>query len=71
MIINVGLIDRTLRLLLALFLLEWFASVYPRSLEPQERWGIWLIGIYLLLSGVFRVCPIYRIFNFDSCAREP
>jgi len=32
---------------------------------PQTPWG-WA-GLYLLVTGVLRFCPLYRIFGISSC----
>jgi hypothetical protein len=71
MIINTGLIDRTLRLLLALVLFQAHGLVKTQDLPAFVDWAIWLMAVYLALSGIFRVCLIYKAAGFDTCARDP
>jgi hypothetical protein len=61
---NVGSIDRGLRVLVGFGLL---ALVF--MLEGNARW--WgLVGIVPLMTGLFRFCPAYALFGFNSCPIE-
>lgn len=62
MIANVGSIDRALRVVLGLALIgaTWMGVV--------GAWG-W-IGVAVLATGVFRFCPAYLPFGFNSGARR-
>jgi len=60
MIINVGKVDQAIRIVVGLLLI---AMVF---VGPQTPWG-W-IGIVPLVSGLMRVCLIYRLFGFSTCA---
>lgn len=62
MIANVGSIDRALRVVLGLALIgaTWMGVV--------GAWG-W-IGVVVLATGVFRFCPAYLPFGFNSGARR-
>ncbi|MFT4026201.1 MAG: DUF2892 domain-containing protein [Novosphingobium sp.] len=55
---NVGGFDRFLRLLVGMALL---AAVF---VGPKTLWG--LVGLVPLLTGLFRTCPLYRLFGFDT-----
>lgn len=59
MLINVGTLDRVIRIGLGLALM---ASVF---VGPQTPWG-WL-GVVPLLSGVLRVCCLYRALGISTC----
>ncbi|MFG6433661.1 YgaP family membrane protein [Roseateles sp. LYH14W] len=62
MLQNVGLIDRTARVLLGLGLVTaaWLGAV--------GGWG-W-IGLLPLLTGLLGSCPAYLPFGFSSCAMK-
>ena len=56
---NVGMTDRWLRMPLGV------ALIIMVFVGPQTPWG-WA-GLYLLVTGVLRFCPLYRIFGISSC----
>jgi hypothetical protein len=57
--INVGGIDRALRIVLGLALI---------ALAATGTVGVWgWIGVVPLLTGVFKFCPAYTLFGFSSC----
>jgi len=56
---NVGMTDRWLRMPLGV------AFIIMVFVGPQTPWG-WA-GLYLLVTGVLRFCPLYRIFGISSC----
>ena len=59
--VNVGSIDKTLRLILALALFSLFFI-----LEGNARyWG--LVGVIPLTTALLNSCPIYSIFGFSTC----
>ena len=61
---NVGLIDRTLRIVVGLLLI---AYAIPLGF-PQTGWN-WVgwIGVVPLLTAVFGVCPAYSLFGISTC----
>jgi hypothetical protein len=63
MAVNLGLVDRTLRLLIGLTLLAWGGGgVTETVLSVAAYW--------LTLTGIFRVCPLYIVLGLDSTARS-
>lgn len=56
---NVGGIDRTLRIIVGLGLIS---LVF---VGPQAVWG-W-VGVVPLVTGLFRFCPAYKLFGFNTC----
>ena len=56
---NVGTLDRIIRISIGLLLI-WLAYT-----QPDYGWG-WL-GIFPLVSGLLRHCPIYKRFYFTTC----
>ncbi|MBP6565341.1 MAG: DUF2892 domain-containing protein [Burkholderiales bacterium] len=62
--VNVGGVDRTVRIILGIVLLSLFFV-----LEGNARW--WgLIGVGLLATGIFRFCPAYLPFGIKTCATK-
>jgi hypothetical protein len=71
LIVNVGLIDRTMRMLISLALITGLLDAFA-----TEQTGIggdvgWWIGIALGFTAIFRVCPVYRVLGVDTTARDP
>ena len=57
--VNVGTIDRILRIVAGLTLI---------ALAATGIIGMWgWIGIVPLLTGVFRFCPAYALFGMSTC----
>ena len=56
---NVGMSDRWYRMPVGVALL---VLVF---VGPHTPWG-WT-GLYLIITGLLRFCPIYRIFGISSC----
>jgi hypothetical protein len=62
MSVNVGGIDRILRIVVGLALI---AMVF---VGPQTAWG-W-VGLVPLLTGLFRFCPAYTLLGMNTCPLE-
>jgi len=56
---NLGQMERTLRIIVGLALL---ALVF---VGPKTPWG-W-IGLILIGTGAIRFCPIYRLLGLSTC----
>ncbi len=57
---NVGTVDRVLRVIVGIALI---AIVF---VGPQTPWG-W-IGIVPLATAAIRFCPLYRLLNINTCS---
>ena len=57
---NVGGIDRTLRIVVGIVLIALAAT------GTVGWWGY--IGIVPLLTGLFRFCPLYTMLGMNTCA---
>ena len=56
---NVGNIDRILRIVIGLALI---------ALAATSTVGVWgYIGIIPLLTGIFRFCPAYTLIGVSTC----
>lgn len=62
MTMNVGSVDRALRLIAAVALLSLLVL-----LEGAARW-IGLVGLVPLATGLMRWCPLYTLFGIRTCA---
>ena len=58
---NVGSTDRLLRIIVGLVLI---ALVF---IGPKTPWG-W-IGVVPLLTGLFRMCPLYSLIGVNTCRK--
>ena len=57
---NVGTIDRALRIV---------AGVVLIALAVMGTIGVWgWIGVVLVATGLFRVCPAYLPFGLSTCS---
>ncbi len=59
---NVGMLDRTLRIVVGLILLS---LVF---IGPKTLWG--LVGLLPLLTGLARFCPTYQVAGINSCGKQ-
>jgi len=60
--VNVGTIDRVVRIIIGLVLI---ALVF---VGPHTPWG-W-IGIVPLATALIGFCPAYALFGLNTCARK-
>ena len=65
---NVGTIDRILRVVIGLVLI---AYAIPLGL-PQTGWN-WIgwIGFVPLVTGIFGMCPAYRLLGISTSSAKP
>lgn len=57
---NVGSVDRILRIVAGLVLI---------GLTLAGQIGVWgWIGVLPLLTGIFRFCPAYTLFGMNTCS---
>ena len=60
--LNVGTIDRTLRVLAGIVLI---------GLAATGTVGIWgYIGVVPLLTGLFSFCPLYTLIGLNTCPMQ-
>lgn len=65
---NVGLVDRVIRIVVG-FALIFVPLLSEASLfaNPALYWGLPIVGLVLLLTGLVRFCPAYRLIGIDTC----
>lgn len=64
--LNVGTVDRVIRVIVGLALLALF-FVYPGA------WWLWitgLVGLVLVVTGLVGVCPLYLLLGISTTPRE-
>ena len=62
--VNVGGIDKALRIIVGIGLLSLIFLVEG----PAKWWG--LIGLIPLGTGLFSFCPLYALFGLSTCPLE-
>ena len=68
MVVNVGNADRIIRFLIGIVLIVLpFAasSSLPQSMLFQL--GLPIVGAVLVVTAMFRFCPLYRVFGLRTC----
>ena len=65
---NVGTIDRVLRATIGAVLLYLaFLSGLPLFAAPLFQYGAAAIGVVMIATSAFRICPLYSVFGFKTC----
>ncbi len=62
--VNVGNVDRLVRIIAGLVIL----SVFFLAEGNLRWWG--LIGLVPLATGLFRWCPAYTLLGMNTCGRK-
>ena len=67
--VNVGTIDRAVRFVLGIVLLA-APFLLAEMFAPLGAWRFLVaaVGIVLLGTAIFRVCPAYMLFGIRTCA---
>ncbi len=65
--VNVGTIDRVVRIVIGLVLI---AYAIPIGFSATGWNWIGWIGIVPLLTAVFGYCPAYRLIGLSTCSRR-
>lgn len=69
--INVGSMDRIVRVALGLLLLA--AGLfwpYVQSFGMAASVGVVVVGLVLAATGALRFCPAYRVLGLSTCGAE-
>ncbi len=66
MSINVGMIDRVLRVIAGAVLVALALGQLPGV--PASPWG-W-IGVVPLATGLFGICPAYSLLGVNTCGKR-
>ena len=68
---NVGKVDRAARLVVGVVLIAapmFFGIAFLSS--PLFQWLLPLIGLVLILTAMFRFCPLYRLIGASTCKAD-
>jgi len=68
--VNVGSVDRTFRFIIGAVLI--LAPLFMPAVFGA--WGAWrfvavAVGVVLVATALFRICPAYLLFGIRTCAR--
>jgi hypothetical protein len=65
---NLGNLDRVIRIILGLALIVAPLLNIPAVWSSAVlSYGSMAVGLVLVVTGLFRFCPIYRIFGISTC----
>ena len=65
---NVGTFDRLARLIIgAVLVAAPFISSIAILSNPVFQWLVPLIGVVLILTALFKFCPLYRLIGANTC----
>ncbi len=68
---NVGKVDRALRLIVGVVLVAApFATNISILSNSLLQWLVPLAGLVLILTALFRFCPIYRLIGASTCKAD-
>lgn len=71
MTVNVGTPDRIARLILGLVLIVApFLTGWALFTSPIWTWAFVIVGLVLVVTGIVRFCPAYRIVNISTAKDE-
>jgi hypothetical protein len=65
---NLGNLDRVIRIILGLALIAAPLLNIPAVWSSAVlSYGSMAVGLVLVVTGLFRFCPLYRIFGISTC----
>lgn len=64
---NMGIVDRTVRVALALTAIFLF---YTKTVTGTAGTILIIISIVFLLTSIFGICPIYSLLGIRTCAKK-
>ncbi len=65
---NVGNLDRIARILVGALLIALpYFYMHPMMGSPIIRWAMPIIGVVLIVTALFRFCPLYRLIGVNTC----
>lgn len=68
MTVNVGSVDRILRLIIGLVLIALpFVGIFAPVNAGALMWVSIIVGLVLVATAGLKFCPLYRIFGMRTC----
>lgn len=61
---NMGMLDRSLRVLAAIVLA---VLTYTGTITGNVAIAAWVVSAIFVLTSVVSFCPIYRVIGIDTC----
>ena len=60
---NVGGIDKLLRILVSM-------AIMAVGFYNPEYWWTFVVGVILLLTAIFALCPLYSVLGISTCRTD-
>jgi Protein of unknown function (DUF2892) len=71
MTVNVGIVDRVLRIIIGLALVAWAAGLPQIGVVPSPwSWVVGIVGAVLALTGVVGSCPAYALLGVSTFGKR-
>ena len=72
MTVNVGTVDRLLRLIIGLAPVTWAGGFLPQLAVVPPPWGwiVGIVGVVLTLTAVLGSCPAYAMLGISTCGKR-
>ena len=72
MTVNVGTVDRVLRLIIGLALVAWAGGILPQigAVPPPWGWIAGIVGAVLALTALVGTCPAYALLGISTCGKS-
>ena len=65
---NVGKMDRIVRFALSIVII---ILAYAKIIPSEITLGAYLVAIIIALTGIYRICPLYKVMHKSTLREEP
>ena len=72
MTVNVGTVDRVLRLIIGIALIVWAFGILPQigAVPSPWSWIVGIVGAVLALTALIGSCPAYTMLGLSTCSKR-